>query len=128
MQPISYARRQFPAEVIRHAVWMYLRFTLSYRDVEELLAERGIVVTYESIRRWVLLGRSGCRSAASGTRFRRDQLECREEDYPPFTAPAVSPATICRCAKIVSSSTGSVTISAAAASGPQLSCSKDSML
>src|SRR5215218_9182035 len=36
------------------AVWLYLRFTLSFRDVEELLAERGIVVTYESIRRWVL--------------------------------------------------------------------------
>jgi putative transposase len=54
MQPISYARHQFPAEIIRHAVWMYLRFTLSYRDVEELLAERGIVVTYESIRRSVV--------------------------------------------------------------------------
>src|SRR5919112_1858151 len=54
MQPISYARHQFPAEIIRHAIWLYLRFTLSYRDVEELLAERGIEVTYESIRRWVL--------------------------------------------------------------------------
>ncbi len=42
MQPISYARHQFPAVVIRYAVWLYLRFTLSYRDVEELLAERGI--------------------------------------------------------------------------------------
>ncbi len=54
MQPISYARHQFPAEIIRHAVWLYLRFTLSYRDVEELLAERGIAVTYETVRRWVL--------------------------------------------------------------------------
>ena len=54
MQPISYARHQFPAEIIRHAVWLYLRFTLSYRDVEELLAERGIATSYESIRRWVL--------------------------------------------------------------------------
>src|SRR5215204_7520956 len=44
MQPISYARHQFPPEVIRHAVWLYLRFTLSYRDVEELLAERGVDV------------------------------------------------------------------------------------
>jgi hypothetical protein len=42
MQPISYARHQFPAEIIQHATWLYLRFTLSYRDVEELLAERGI--------------------------------------------------------------------------------------
>src|SRR5919107_5158278 len=54
MQPISYARHQFPAEIIRHATWLYLRFTLSYRDVEELLAERGIEATYESIRRWVI--------------------------------------------------------------------------
>ena len=54
MQPISYARHQFPPEVIRHAVWLYLRFTLSYRDVEELLAERGLDVSYETIRRWVL--------------------------------------------------------------------------
>src|SRR4051794_33161592 len=54
MQPVSYARHQFPAEIIRHAVWLYLRFSLSYRDVEELLAERGISVAYESVRRWVL--------------------------------------------------------------------------
>src|SRR3954452_1115297 len=54
MQPISYARHQFPPEVIRHAVWLYLRFTLSYRDVEELLAERGLDVSYETVRRWVL--------------------------------------------------------------------------
>ncbi len=40
MQPITYARHRFPPEVIRYAVWLYLRFTLSYRDVEELLAER----------------------------------------------------------------------------------------
>ena len=54
MQPISYARHQFPPEVIQHAVWLYLRFTLSYRDVEELLAERGLDISYETVRRWVL--------------------------------------------------------------------------
>src|SRR5215204_1733865 len=54
MQPISYARHQFPAEIIRHAVWLYLRFTLSFRDVEELLAERGVETSYETVRRWVL--------------------------------------------------------------------------
>ena len=53
MQPMSIARHQFPPEVIRHAVWLYLRFSLSYRDVEELLAERGIDTSYESVRRWV---------------------------------------------------------------------------
>ncbi len=54
MAPISYARHQFPHVVIQHAVWLYLRFTLSYRDVEDLLAERGLDVSYETIRRWVL--------------------------------------------------------------------------
>jgi transposase-like protein len=52
--PVSFARHQFPPEIIRHAVGLYLRFTLSYRDVEELLAERGLDVPYETVRRWVL--------------------------------------------------------------------------
>jgi putative transposase len=51
---ISFARHQFPPEVIRHAVWLYGRFTLSYRDVEDLLPERGLDVSYETVRRWVL--------------------------------------------------------------------------
>jgi putative transposase len=54
MQPICYARHQFPSEIIRHAIWLYLRFTLSYRDVEEILVERGLNVSYETVRRWVL--------------------------------------------------------------------------
>ena len=51
---ISFVRHQFPPAIIRHAVWLYLRFTLSYRDVEDLLAERGLDVSYETVRRWVL--------------------------------------------------------------------------
>ena len=51
---ISFARHQFPPAIIRHAVWLYARFTLSYRDVEELLAERGLDVSYETVRRWAL--------------------------------------------------------------------------
>jgi putative transposase len=51
---ISFARDQFPPDIIRHVVWLYLRFTLSYRDVEDLLAERGLDVSYETMRRWVL--------------------------------------------------------------------------
>jgi putative transposase len=54
MKPISYARHRFPPDIIRHAVWLYLRFTLSYRDVEDLLAERGLIVSNEAIRRWVI--------------------------------------------------------------------------
>jgi transposase-like protein len=54
MRPVSFKRHRFPAEVIRHAVWLYFRFTLSFRDVEEMLAERGIDVSYETIRYWTL--------------------------------------------------------------------------
>ena len=53
MRKISYAGYRFPPEVIHQAIWLYLRFTLSFRDVEDLLAERGIVVSYETVRRWV---------------------------------------------------------------------------
>jgi len=45
MQKISYARHRFPPEIIQHAVWLYFRFPLSFRDVEDLLAERGIDVS-----------------------------------------------------------------------------------
>ncbi len=51
-QPLSYRGYRFPAEVISRAVWLYYRFGLSFRDVEDLLAERGITVTYEAIRHW----------------------------------------------------------------------------
>lgn len=48
----SYKHHRFPAEIISHGVWLYYRFCLSYRDVEELRFERGVVVTYEAIRKW----------------------------------------------------------------------------
>lgn len=54
MKPLSFKRHRFPAEVIRHAVWLYFRFSLSFRDVEELLAARGIDVSYETIRCWTI--------------------------------------------------------------------------
>src|ERR1700726_1130043 len=54
MALLSYRRHRFPPEIIQHAIWLYLRFTLSYRDVEELLAERGLDISYETVRRWVL--------------------------------------------------------------------------
>ena len=50
--PNHYKNHRFPAEIISHAVWLYFRFCLSFRDVEELLFERGVVVTYEAIRKW----------------------------------------------------------------------------
>src|ERR1700736_5842641 len=54
MAPLCYRRHRFPPEIIQHAIWLYLRFTLSYRDVEGLLAERGLDISYETVRRWVL--------------------------------------------------------------------------
>ena len=49
---LSYKRHRFPPAIIGHAVGLYFHFALSYRDVEELLAERGVIVTYETVRRW----------------------------------------------------------------------------
>ena len=51
MHNLCYRRHRFPVEIIQHAVWLYFRFPLSFRDVEDLLAERGIDVSYESVRR-----------------------------------------------------------------------------
>ncbi len=48
----SYRRHRFPPQIISHAVWLYHRFSLSFRDVEDLLAQRGVEVSYESVRRW----------------------------------------------------------------------------
>src|SRR6266446_1452020 len=53
MKRINYSGYRFPPTIIQQAIWLYLRFTLSLRDVEDLLAERGITVSYESIRRWI---------------------------------------------------------------------------
>ena len=53
MSKISYASYRFPPEIIQQAIWLYVRFTLSFRDVEDLLAERDIMVSYETVRRWV---------------------------------------------------------------------------
>jgi len=49
-QPNSYHGYRYPAEIISHAVWLYQRFTLSFRDIDDLFAERGIIVSYETVR------------------------------------------------------------------------------
>ena len=54
MKPISYRCHRIPPQIIQHAIWLHCRFTLSFRDVEDLLAERGLDVSYETVRRWVL--------------------------------------------------------------------------
>ncbi len=50
--PISYKRHRFPPQIISYVVWLYHRFSLSLREVEEMLLERGIILTYETIRQW----------------------------------------------------------------------------
>jgi putative transposase len=74
MEKISYKGYRFPAEILQQAVWLYLRFTLSLRDVEDLLAERGVTVSYETVRRWVnhfgpMLQRTCADAAPSLTRL-----------------------------------------------------------
>jgi putative transposase len=54
MRTISYAAYRFPPEIIQRSIWLYLRFTLSFRDVEDLLAERGIAISYETERHLTL--------------------------------------------------------------------------
>jgi putative transposase len=53
MKRTGYSGYRFPPEIIEQTIWLYLRFTLSLRDVEDLLAERGVAVSYETVRRWV---------------------------------------------------------------------------
>src|SRR4028118_1472168 len=50
----TYKRHRFPVEIIAHTIWLYFRFSLSFRDVEELMAARGVILSYETIRRWTL--------------------------------------------------------------------------
>ena len=59
MTEISYSGYRFPPEIIQQAIWLYVRFTLSFRDVEDLLAERGIVVSYETVPRAFVARRPG---------------------------------------------------------------------
>ena len=82
MKPLSFKRHRFPAAVIRHAVWLYFRFSLSLRDVEELLARRGIEVSYETIRCWtikfgpLIARRLKKRRPAPSPRWHLDEMVC----------------------------------------------------
>ena len=67
----SYAGHRFPPEVIGHAVWLYCRFPLSLRMVEELLAARGITVSHETVRQWALKFGQGFANQIRLARFRR---------------------------------------------------------
>ena len=56
MKAASYRHHRFPKDVIRQAVWLYFRFTMSFRDIKDLLAERGVDVSYETARAWKIAG------------------------------------------------------------------------
>lgn len=79
---LSFKRHRFPPAVIRHAVWLYLRFTLSLRDVEEMLAHRGVEVSYETIKCWTLkFGQQiaaslNARRRAPSPRWHLDEMVC----------------------------------------------------
>ena len=83
MKPISFKRHRFPADIIRHAVWLYFRFNLSFRDVEALLAQRGIEVSYETVRCWtikfgpLIARRLRKRRWAPSPRWHLDEMVCR---------------------------------------------------
>ena len=67
-----YKNHRFPGEIISHGVWLYYRFTLSYRDVQEILFERGITVSHEAVRQWC---RKFGQDYANRLRRRRPQFE-----------------------------------------------------
>jgi putative transposase len=76
----SYKGHRYPVEVISHCVWLYFRFPLSFREVEELMLERGIVVSYETIRRWCAKFGQTCAGALRrrpprpGDKWHRDEV------------------------------------------------------
>ena len=73
-----YLRHRFPPEIISHAVWLYHRYCLSFRDVEDLLAERGVIVLYETVRQWC--GKFGPDYARAARRFFRRLLNSQRQE------------------------------------------------
>jgi putative transposase len=76
----TYKNHRFPTEIISHAVWLYFRFCLSFRDVEEIFSERGIRVTYETIRKWCCkfgqqyANQLRCRRPRPGDKWHLDEM------------------------------------------------------
>lgn len=83
VKQLSFKRHRFPAEVIRHAVWLHFRFSLSLREVDELMAARGIGVSYETIRCWTIkfghriARRLKQRRPTPSPRWHLDEMVCR---------------------------------------------------
>jgi transposase-like protein len=83
MAGLSFKRHRFPPDMIRHAVWLCFRFTLSFRDVEELLTQRGI--SHETVRRWTIkfgpqiAAKLRRRRAAPSPRWHLDEMVCKHQ-------------------------------------------------
>jgi len=96
---LSYRRHRFPPPIIQHAIWLYLRFTLSYRDVEDLLAERGL--SYETVRRWVLkfgpVIRLRRRRPRPSNRWHLDEMVARPASVCTLGAPSITKARCSTC-------------------------------
>ena len=85
-EPTTYPGYRFPAEVIHHATWLYHVFSLSLRDLELILAERGVVVSHESIRRWCLRFGADMTLLHGYARNRAKSDTCRKWRYLNFAA------------------------------------------
>jgi hypothetical protein len=100
VNPIPFKRHRFPPDVIRYAVWLYFRFTMSFRDVEELLAERGIEVSYETIRCWTIkfgpqiAANLKARRPAPSPRWHLDDLPGAVSDSQPSLNPRGRPRAV----------------------------------
>ena len=106
MIELSYRRHRFPPVVIQHPVWLYLRFTLSYRDVEDLLAERGFDISYETVRSWVLkfgpviARRLRQRRPRPSDRWHLDEMVVRIAGGPRRREPSIQPPDMQRAARL----------------------------
>lgn len=100
---LSYKGHRYPGEIINHAVWLYFRFPLSFREVEELMLERGVVVSYETIRRWcakfgqAYVNELRRRRSPPGDRWHLDEVFIRINGRQHYLWRSISMATCSTC-------------------------------
>ena len=97
----SYKGHRYPPEIIAHCVWLYHRFPLSFREVEELMLQRGVVVSYETIRQWcakfgqVDANRLRRRRALPGDKWHLDEVVIEDQRHHPRPVARGRPARQC---------------------------------
>jgi putative transposase len=96
--PETYRRHRFPIEVVEHCVWLYFRFALSYRNVEEMMAKRGVQLTYETVRTWchkfgtLYAARLRRKRPTFGSKWHLDEVLIRINGIQHYLWRAVAPA------------------------------------